>query len=259
MKVDYCGIFSFPLFHAYLLEGEKEVLDSGTEELVLRILCKKNPPCRKCTACEKYLSKNHPDVKTAGGDFSVKQIREFLSDLWLSPSDGDRKIYIFDDADMLSEYSQNTLLLPIEDPPEDVFFIIRCSNAEKILATVKSRCRIICLNGEGAADEKTEELCRDFCTCLFRRDSASLFSLLAFGKESREPFSAFVKYFCAYCEKKARLFASQKNSRDAAAYLALFDAGNFWAEKSEMNLNMNLTVTGFVADCISAIKTPADA
>ena len=111
MGLDFDKVFVEPLFHAYLLEGQSDILEKACEELVLRILCSSRPPCRKCDSCVKFLSGNHLDVKTIDGDSPIKEVREFLSDLWMSPSEGDKKIYIFKNADLLSEYSQNTCLL----------------------------------------------------------------------------------------------------------------------------------------------------
>lgn len=112
MGLDFDKVFVEPLFHAYLLEGRSDILEKACEELVLRILCSSRPPCRKCRFVREIsFGKSIFDVKTIDGDSPIKEVREFLSDLWMSPSEGDKKIYIFKNADLLSEYSQNTLLL----------------------------------------------------------------------------------------------------------------------------------------------------
>ena len=254
MSIDYNSKFSYPLFHAYILEGSPDILKEAVKELSLRILCSRKPPCRRCEICDKVISGNHSDVKTIGGGANVKEIREFLSDLWLSASDGDKKIYIFENADSLSEYSQNTLLLPIEEPPENVFFIICCRFAEKILQTVKSRCVNISFGDGFVADMAKEELCREFCSFLFGKDAASIFSLLDFKKDDRSEFSEFIKYFCGYCRNKIKVFAKEQKYNEASIYLSLLSEAQKWSERSEMNLNMNLTVTGFVFDCRNAVK-----
>lgn len=254
MGLDFDKVFVEPLFHAYLLEGQSDILEKACEELVLRILCSSRPPCRKCDSCVKFLSGNHLDVKTIDGASPIKEVREFLSDLWMSPSEGDKKIYIFKNADLLSEYSQNTLLLPIEEPPKGVYFIMLCRFCEKILPTVKSRCRTVSLGGEEPENEEYETYCRDFCSSLFGKDAVSVFSLLDFKKDGRDKFSEFIRYFCGYCRGRVKIALEKKDDISVSAYLSLLDTGLKWSEKSELNLNMSLAVTGFVSDCFFAVR-----
>lgn len=240
------------LFHAYLIEGSGDRLRDEVTDLCLRILCPNSPPCKKCSVCEKVLSGNHTDIKTTG-PVKVTEMREWLGDLWLSASDGERKIYIVNDADDLSEYSQNTLLLPIEDPPENTFFIICCKTFSKILPTVKSRCRTVVLSSESSNGE-ADELCRAFLTSLFRGDSPSVFSSISDKKDGRDAFGDFVAALCIYCREKIKRFSSEKNDVDTALYLSLLSVAEKWSARNEMNLNMTLTVTGFVFECRECIK-----
>lgn len=251
---DYDKIFPYPLFHAYLIEGRAEDLQNAATELCLRILCPENPPCGKCPICEKVLTGNHTDIKTLEGGAKVKEVRDFLSDLWLSASDGDRKIYIISDIDSLSDYSQNALLLPIEEPPENTFFIILCRSSEKVLATVKSRCRTVVLPSDGGDDTEKDELCRVFLSSLFKNDAASAFSLFEGKKEEREIFGGFVSYMCGYCREKVKKFSNEEKDEETSLYLLLLATAEKWAARCEMNLNMNLTVAGFVSDCRGNIK-----
>lgn len=251
---DYDKIFPYPLFHAYLIEGRPEALKDAATELCLRILCPENPPCRKCSVCEKVLTGNHTDIKTLEGGPKVKEVRDFLSDLWLSASDGDRKIYIISDIDSFSDYSQNALLLPIEEPPENTFFIILCRSSEKVLPTVKSRCRTVVLPYDGGDDSEKDELCKTFLSLLFRNDSASAFSLFEGKKEEREVFTDFVRYMCGYCREKVKKFSSEKKDGETSLYLSLLKTAEKWAARCEMNLNMNLTAAGFIFDCRKNIK-----
>lgn len=246
---DHDNLFPYPLFHAYLIEGRTEELKKAATELCLRILCPETPPCRRCAVCEKVLTGNHTDIKTLEGGAKVKDVRDFLSDLWLSASDGDRKIYIISDADSLSDYSQNALLLPIEEPPEDTFFIILCNSSEKVLSTVRSRCRTVVLPSDGGDSPEKDELCKVFLSSLFRNDAATAFSLFEGKKEEREIFGDFVLYMCGYCREKAKKFSSEKKDGETSLYLALLATAEKWAARCEMNLNMNLTVAGFVSDC----------
>lgn len=254
MGLNYDDLFSYPLFHSYILEGKSADSEDAVKELSLRIICESKPPCRVCPSCEKVLSGNCSDIKTLERGAGVKEIRDFLSDLWLAPSDGDRKIYIFKDADYLSEYSQNTLLLPIEEPPDGVFFIICCGSSEKILPTVKSRCRRIMLGDKADIDSEEEELCKNFCSLLFRNDFASAVSLLDFKKGERFGTVDFINYFCGYCIRKIRYFAEEKKYSEAGIYSEFLDIGRKWSRRLDSNMNMNLAITGFAYDCRQAAK-----
>lgn len=129
-------------FHAYIIEGAQ---GSGkhtlTGFLAQSIVCTfDEKPCGHCKQCEKYLSGNHPDIMRIDGSSKIAEMRDFLSTINLAPNDGDRKVYIINNADNLSPLSQNTLLRPLEEPTANAIFILLCTTKEGLLETVRSRC-----------------------------------------------------------------------------------------------------------------------
>ena len=111
-------------------------------------------PCGVCTACRKVLSGQHPDVITVNDPehklIAVDVIRRMRADMFVRPNEGQRKIYILDQD--MGEPSQNALLKILEEPPDYGVFLILTANAEKMLATIRSRCAELQL---GPVDEQT--------------------------------------------------------------------------------------------------------
>ena len=99
-------------------------------------------PCGVCTACRKVLAGQHPDVITVNDPehklIAVDVIRRMRADMFIRPNEGRRKIYILDQD--MGEPSQNALLKILEEPPDYGVFLILTPNAEKMLATIRSRC-----------------------------------------------------------------------------------------------------------------------
>jgi len=104
-------------------------------------------PCGICPGCRKVLENISPDViwigrggKATLGVDAVRQIRESV---YLSPGEGDTKIYIIEDAETMTPQAQNALLLTLEEPPSYVLFLLLCNGAEYLLETIRSRAPIL--------------------------------------------------------------------------------------------------------------------
>ena len=138
------------LSHAYILEGPR---GSGKHTLALRIAaalaCEKREtdgvplPCMDCPACRKILSGNSPDVIWVNrGDkatFGVESIRGLHTDILIAPNELDTKVYILEDAHLLTVQAQNAFLLTLEEPPPYVLFLLLAENALALLETIRSR------------------------------------------------------------------------------------------------------------------------
>lgn len=138
------------LSHAYILEGAPGF---GKHMLALRLAAalaceNKNSrehsiPCRSCPACRKILSGNSPDViyvnKGDKATLGVDAIRSMHSDVCIAPNECENKVYIIEDAHLMTEQAQNAFLLTLEEPPAYVRFFLLCSTTAPILETVKSR------------------------------------------------------------------------------------------------------------------------
>ena len=131
--------------HCYLISGPE---GSGKRTLARLIaaaaLCRgAEKPCLSCPSCRKLREGNHPDFITVEDpehkNVSVKLVREYRADVYVMPNESDRKVYLFP-QDMGPE-GQNALLKTLEEPPDYALFLILTDNAEKLLPTVRSRCR----------------------------------------------------------------------------------------------------------------------
>jgi len=104
---------------------------------------KNNPiPCLTCNSCLAMLAGNHPDFIEidAASHTGVDNVRNIVDAASLMPVMGRKKIYLIDEAHMLSKAAFNAFLKILEEPPASVLFILATTDAQKIIDTVKSRC-----------------------------------------------------------------------------------------------------------------------
>ena len=114
------------------------------------IMCLKDGKCDgnsvKCDSCIKFEGNANPDyaeITPDGKTLKIEQIRNLQARIVEKPITSRRKVYVIDDADLMSEESQNCLLKTLEEPPEYAVIILIVSNESRILPTIKSRCVII--------------------------------------------------------------------------------------------------------------------
>ena len=107
----------------------------------------KNPksssvPCLTCFSCSAMLSGKHPDFIEidAASRTGVDNVRQIIDAASLLPILGRKKIYLIDEAHMLSKAAFNAFLKILEEPPASVLFILATTDPQKIIDTVKSRC-----------------------------------------------------------------------------------------------------------------------
>jgi len=131
--------------HAYLFAGPQ---GSGKKTLAFlfaqALNCPgENPPCGECLSCRKTRSGNHPNVfyvKPQGSSIKIEQLRELKEKLFYLPTEGFKKICIIDDADTLTLPAGNSILKILEEPPEDLVFLLLSSRPQALLQTILSRC-----------------------------------------------------------------------------------------------------------------------
>lgn len=151
-------IASGKLSHAYLIEGGEGCGKTYFARFAAAaVLCTGDkPPCGKCPSCVKALAGSHPDLFYFSPDkkasMGVETVRDIKKSLFFMPNDGDRKVYIIDDAQKMTVQAQNALLKFIEEPPASVLFFIVADKKESLLPTVVSRTRIILLAPSDNAD-----------------------------------------------------------------------------------------------------------
>ena len=134
--------------HSYLFVGTSGIGKKLiAREFAKMILCEgEHKYCNKCKSCIEFDSKNNPDFQEIipdGANVKIDQIRQMQSKVFESPIISRNKVYIIDDADLMTKEAQNCLLKTLEEPPEFVTIILIGSNESNFLSTIKSRCIIL--------------------------------------------------------------------------------------------------------------------
>lgn len=136
------------LGHAYLLSGPRGCGKTTAARLLAKLVNCERPspegePCGECAPCRAVVSGEHLDVMEIDGasNRGIEQIRELKSHVSLAPFMGGRKIYILDEAHMLTQEAFNALLKTLEEPPPPVLFLFATTEPHKVPVTIRSRCQ----------------------------------------------------------------------------------------------------------------------
>src|SRR3989338_8607643 len=136
------------LTHAYLFAGPRGTGKTSTARLIAKALncTSKNvegEPCDACDFCKTISEGSLIDVVEidAASNRGIDEIRELKEKIQFAPTRAKTKIYIIDEVHMLTKEAFNALLKTLEEPPENVFFILCTTEIHKIPETIISRCQ----------------------------------------------------------------------------------------------------------------------
>ncbi|MDR9392610.1 MAG: DNA polymerase III subunit gamma/tau, partial [Trueperaceae bacterium] len=134
--------------HAYLFSGPRGVGKTTSARLLAMALnCERRDegaaPCGTCDACTRIRSGRHADVVEldAASHNSVDDVRELRERVRLASMEGGTRVWILDEAHMLSGAAANALLKTLEEPPPGLVFVLATTEPERLPATVLSRCQ----------------------------------------------------------------------------------------------------------------------
>lgn len=149
--------------NAWLLVGKENIGKTAfAHELARALLCEQtlanHQACGKCSSCHLFALGTHPDFYSLTPDeaegetaarkllqIKIEAVRQILEPLMQSSVRGGRKVVLINPAESMNIQAANALLKVLEEPPQSVVFILVSHSRDRLLPTIKSRCRQLAL------------------------------------------------------------------------------------------------------------------
>ena len=134
--------------HAYLFVGSRGTGKTSMAKILARSLnCERGgptvTPCGECESCVTIAAGNSIDVieMDAASNRSVDDVRDLRERVAYAPAGGHWKVYILDEAHMLTKEAWNAFLKTLEEPPPNTVFVLATTESHKVMATIADRCQ----------------------------------------------------------------------------------------------------------------------
>ena len=144
--------------HAWLITGPPGSGRSVAARAFAAALACTSPDevgCGRCHGCTTALLGTHADLQliaTERVSFRIEDMRPIVSDAQQAPSQGRWRVMLMEDADRMVERTSNVLLKAIEEPPPRTVWLLCAPSPRDLIATIRSRCRVVSLRVPAAED-----------------------------------------------------------------------------------------------------------
>lgn len=228
--------------HAIMIEGDNLDENLALADFIAKaaVCGSAEPPCNKCLNCHQAEVKTHPDityVRTEDGkkNLTVGQVRQIRTDAFVKPHSADNRVFIIEEAQRLNEQAQNALLKVLEEPPQNVVFILVTPSKTALLDTIISRCVVLSLYSDKTQENDYTDIAEQFLNIMFSGSDYEMLKLLTPLEKNRLATQTFFETLSLRCAKRIK-----DGNRNARVLNSVFDDIKYYLDLLETNINMPL-------------------